>query len=94
MSCFFHLDGCEELFDAVWTNVGKRIHLGKTYTLRIVFDGMNYLAFINNEPVIYRALTDVYPKAASLSINRVGIAVNWEYGDDTGSIFQNFYVKT
>jgi hypothetical protein len=94
MSCFFHLDGCEELFDAVWTNVGKRIHLGKTYTLRIVFDGMNYLAFINNEPVIYRALTDVYPKAASLSINRVGIAVNWEWGNDTGSIFQNFMAKT
>jgi hypothetical protein len=55
---------------------------------------MNYLAFINNEPVIYRALTDVYPKAASLSINRVGIAVNWEWGNDTGSIFQNFMAKT
>jgi hypothetical protein len=93
LSCFFHLDGGDELYDAAWTNVGDRISLGVNYTLRITFDGMNYTAFINNEPVIYRALTDIYANASRLNINRVGIAVNWEWGDDTGSMFANFVAK-
>ncbi|NEO81363.1 nucleotide-binding protein [Moorena sp. SIO4G3] len=93
MSSFFYLNGFEELFDAVWTNVGKRISWGVSHRLRMIFDGMNYMIFINDEPVLYRALTDVYPDAARLRINRVGIVANWEWGNDTGSVFQNFVAK-
>ena len=93
ISSFFYLNGYEELYDAVWTNVADRVSWGKAHCLRIVFDGMRYMAFINDEPVLYRALSDVYPKAKRLSINRVGIVANWEWGNDTGSLFKNFMAK-
>ncbi|OKH23041.1 nucleotide-binding protein [Hydrococcus rivularis NIES-593] len=93
VSSFFYLDGFEELYDAVWTNVGSRIYWGVPYTLRVVFDGMHYMAFVNGEPVLYRALTDVYPDTPRLAINRVGIVANWEWGNDTGSLFDNFIAK-
>jgi hypothetical protein len=93
ISSFFYLKGFEELYDAVWTNVGSRIYWGIPYILRVVFDGMNYTAFVNDEPVLYRALTDVYPDIMPLAINRVGIVANWEWGNDTGSVFSNFVAK-
>jgi hypothetical protein len=93
ISSFFYLNGFEELFDAVWTNVGDRVMWGVSHQLRVVFDGMNYLVYVNNEPVLYRALTDVYPNTKKLSINRVGIVANWEWGNDTGSIFKNFVAR-
>jgi hypothetical protein len=93
VSSFFYLDGFEELYDAVWTNVGSRIYWGVPYTLRVVFDGMRYMAFVNGEPVLYRALTDVYPDTPRLAINRVGIVANWEWGNDTGSTFRNFVAR-
>jgi len=93
VSSFFYLNGYEELYDAVWTNVGSRIYWGIPYTFRVVFDGMNYLTYINDEPVLYRALTDVYPNTKRLVINRVGIVANWEWGNDTGSKFNNFIAK-
>ncbi len=93
ISTFFHLHGFEELYDAVWTNVGKRVRWGVPHQLRIAFDGMNYLICVNNEPVLYRALTDVYPNTTPLAINRVGIVANWEWGNDTGSIFKNFVAR-
>ncbi|WP_246259630.1 nucleotide-binding protein [Oxynema aestuarii] len=93
ISSFFHLDGFEELYDAVWTNVGKRVYWGIPYTLRVVFDGNNYLTFVNEEPVLYRALSDVYPRISRLSIHRVGIVANWEWGNDTGSYFKHFTAK-
>jgi hypothetical protein len=93
ISSFFYLNGFEEIFDAVWSNVGSKVYWGNPYTLRIVFDGMNYAAFVNGEPVLYRALTDIYPNAKRLSINRVGILANWEWGNDTGSVFNNFVAR-
>jgi hypothetical protein len=93
LSSFYHLDGGEEIFDGAWTNLGDRVTWGVKYNFRIAFDGMHYTAFINGEPVFYRALTDIYPSVSSLRINRVGIGVNWEWGDDTGSIFENFVAK-
>ncbi len=93
ISSFFYLNGFEELYDAVWTNVGDRVRWGVTHKLRMIFDGMNYMVYVNNEPVLYRALTDVYPDAVKLTINRVGIVANWEWGNDTGSIFTNFIAK-
>jgi hypothetical protein len=93
ISCFFCLNGFEELYDAVWTNVGSRVYWGVPHTLRVVFDGMHFMTYIDTEPVVYRALTDVYPDAKRLQIHQVGIVANWEWGNDTGSIFHNFVAK-
>jgi hypothetical protein len=89
-SAFFKIGGFEELYDAVWTNVGNRMHWGEPHDFRVVFDGQRFLAHINQEPVLYRALTDVYPGCKELRINRVGMVANWEWGNDTGSTFHNF----
>jgi len=93
MSSFFHLQGFEEIYDAVWTNVGRRITWGVPYRLRVACDGVHYLAYVNDEPVLLRALTDVYPKFNRLIINRVGIVANWEWGNDTGSLFKQFVAR-
>jgi hypothetical protein len=93
ISSFFHLDGFEELYDAVWTNVGRRVEWGRPYTLRVGFDGLIYTAFVDSEPVLYRSLTDVYPGISRLSIRRVGIVANWEWGNDTGSTFKRFLAR-
>jgi hypothetical protein len=93
ISCFFRIDGFEEVYDAVWSNIGKAIAFGEPYTLRVIFDGNNYTVRVNNQTVLYRALTDIYPWAKALNINRLGIVANWEWGDDTGSGFSNFSVR-
>jgi len=93
IAAFFHVDGFEELYDAVWTNVGRRIYWGMPYDFRVVFDGKRFYAFINGEPVLYRALADVYSDWDHIQINRVGILANWEWGTDTGSLFQNFIAR-
>ncbi|GAB4544785.1 MAG: hypothetical protein Tsb0014_38830 [Pleurocapsa sp.] len=92
ISCFFRIAGFEEIYDAVWSNIGRAIAFGQPYTLRVVFDGNNYTVRVNNQTVLYRALTDVYPWTAALNINRLGIVANWEWGDDTGSGFSDFNV--
>ncbi len=93
ISCFFRIAGFEEVYDAVWSNIGQAIAFGRPYTLRVVFDGNNYTVRVNHQTVLYRALSDVYPWVTALDINRLGIAVNWEWGDDTGSGFNNFIVR-
>jgi hypothetical protein len=93
ISCFFRLDGFEEIYDAVWSNIGQAIAFGQPYTLRVVFDGNNYTVQVNAQTVLYRALTDVYPWAEALQINRVGMVANWEWGNDTGSGFSEFVVS-
>ena len=75
------------------SGIGKAIAFGQPYTLRVVFDGNNYTVQVNEQTVLYRALTDVYPWANALSINRLGIVANWEWGNDTGSGFSNFMVS-
>jgi hypothetical protein len=93
IAAFFYVDGYEELYDAVWTNVGRRIYWGTPYHFRVVFDGKRFLASVNGEPVLYRALTDVYPDWESLQINRTGVVANWEWGNDTGSVFEHFIAR-
>ena len=93
ISCFFRIAGFEEIYDAVWSNIGRAIAFGQPYTLRVVFDGNHYSVRVNNQTVLYRALSDVYPWATALKINRVGIIANWEWGNDTGSGFSNFIVR-
>lgn len=90
ISSFFTSQGFEDLYDAVWTNVGGRVFWGRPYELRVVFDGNNYLVTVDGEPVLYRALTDFYPDAANLTIRRVGLVANWEWGHDTGTVFSQF----
>lgn len=94
VSSFFVVDGYEEVYDAVWTNVGRRIAWGEDYRLRVAFDGNWWQASVGDEPVLHRALTDVYPGIEPFTINRVGICNNWEYGDDTGSRFLRVLLRT
>jgi hypothetical protein len=93
ISSFFYLDAYEDLFDAVWTNVGGRIRWGVPFTLRVAFDGLNYAAYVDGEPVLYRALTDVYPDCQPLAIHRAGLVANWEWGNDSGSLFEHFIAR-
>jgi hypothetical protein len=93
VAIFPHLDGFEELYDAVWTMVSEKVYWGVPYRLRVVFDGMRLLVFVDDEPVLYRALTDFYPERGPMHVCRVGLAVNWEWGDDTGSRFASFSAR-
>jgi len=70
--------------------VGDDIRWGQPYTLRVIFDGMHYVVYLNGKMVLYRALTDIYPEATRLKVQQVGLAVNWEHGNDTGSLFRHF----
>ena len=87
VSSFLRLRGYEEVYDAVWTNVGRRITWGRRFELRTAFDGGTHTTWVDGEPVLHRRLTDVYPGASPLRINRVGLVANWEFGQDTGSRF-------
>jgi hypothetical protein len=93
VSSFFHLQGFENIYDAVWTNVGRRVWFGREVLLRLAFDGEQFLVSLDGEPVLYRRLTDVRPGCARLRVKQVGIAANWEWGDDTGSRFRNFIAR-
>ena len=77
----------------MWTNVGSRITWGKQYRFRAAFDGLNYLAFVDGEPVLSRSLLDVYPGARRLAINRVGLCANWEFQNDSGTLFHSFTAR-
>lgn len=93
VSSFFHIDGFEEIYDAVWTNVGNRVSWGEKQQFRIAFDGIHFTVYLGEEPVLYRALTDIYPQLQRLAIRRVGVVANWEWGDDTGTEFSRFVAK-
>lgn len=89
VSTFYRLGGYENMYDAVWTLV-RGVEFGRPCSVRCAFDGERFVADVNGEPALVRALTDVYPDAAPLRIERVGIVVNREWGDDTGSVLQRF----
>lgn len=93
IAIFSHLDGFEDIYDAVWSMVSQKIYWGRTHRLRVVSDGMHVLVYIDDEPVLYRALSDIYVDREPMTINRVGIVVNWEWGDDTGTSFGNFSAR-
>jgi hypothetical protein len=90
VSCFFNIRGWEDVYDAVWSNVGDHIRHGVPCRLRVVFDGMNHIAFVDDVALIFRKLTDIYSDCVPLSINKVGLVANWEWGLDTGSTFEKF----
>jgi len=89
ISTFYHLGGHEDMYDAVWTLV-PGVLWGERCTLRTVFDGERFLASTNGEPCLVRALRDVYPDTPPLRIEQVGIIVNREWGDDTGTLLHRF----
>ncbi|MGF1492416.1 MAG: nucleotide-binding protein [Microcoleaceae cyanobacterium] len=94
VSCFFCIDGYEDLHSAVWANTDDRIQWGVPVSFRVCFDGMHYQAILEGEPIIYRALTDIFPKIEPLAIRRVGIIANWEWGGgDMGSQFNHFVAR-
>jgi len=94
IALFTKRHGFEELYDAVWTMLWDLVDWGKPFRLRIAFDGNRFIIFIDDEPVLQRALTDLYPDDPPMTIMRVGLAVNWEWGDDTGSVFEAFTARS
>ncbi len=94
MAAFFRKDGFEELYDAVWSNLGTRMHWGEPHEFRATFDGQEFAAYINGEPVLCRSLADVYPRCKRFEVNQVGLVSNWEWGNDTGSKFERFIGRT
>ena len=93
ISSFLTVDGFEDVFDAVWVNVGPRIRWGRPYTLRVRFDGMTFAASVDDDLVLFRRLDDIYPGVDRLRIRRVGLVANWEWGLDTGSRFERFQAR-
>lgn len=93
LSLFFRLDGRERMYDAVWTNVGRRVRWGKTSVVRACFDGSHLVAWLDGEPVLWRRISDIRPGIAPLRINRVGLVANREWGDDTGTVFHSFTAR-
>ncbi len=90
LSSFFHFRGFEDTYDAVWSNIGRRAWYGEQVRLRVAFDGRQFLAELDGQPVLYRRLTDFYADAPPLAIREVGLVVNWEWGNDTGTVFRDF----
>lgn len=90
VSTFFRFGGYEDVYDAIWSNVGARVTCGKPLRLRLCCDGERFLVFIDDEPVLYRAFRDVYSDVGPLRVRKVGIVANWEFGTDTGSAFERF----
>jgi hypothetical protein len=93
IALFTKRHGFEELYDAVWTMVWNDVDWGKPFRLRIAFDGERFAVYLDGRPILQRALTDIYPDDPPLRIARVGLAVNWEWGEDTGSRFQDFKAR-
>ncbi len=93
VSSFYCMDGFEDVFSAVWTNVGERITWGRRHELGVAFDGRKFVARLDGEAVLFRALSDVWPRWTDLRIHAVGIAVNWEWGNDTGSRLHCFEAR-
>lgn len=94
ISTFFKFEGYEDVYDAVWANVAERVRYGCPLRLRLCSDGERYLVFINDEAVLYRAFRDVYADVKPLRINKVGLLANWEFGTDTGSVFEQCRIRT
>jgi hypothetical protein len=93
VSMFFSSEGHDRTANAIWTNIGRAVTWGVRSTLRVASDGEHVLVRLDGEPVLYRRLRDLYPTAPRLSIARVGLAVNREWGDDTGTTFFDFVAR-
>jgi hypothetical protein len=93
VSLFCCTEGHEREANAVWSNVGRRASWGLRSTLRVASDGDHLTVRLDGQPVLHRRIRDLYPWASRLSITRVGLAVNREWGDDTGTTFFDFRAR-
>ncbi|PZF79911.1 oxidoreductase [Jiangella anatolica] len=93
LSSFYRIGGHEDMYDAVWTLTADMFRWGDPCTLNLRFDGERLVASIDGRPTLYRAITDVYPDAGRLTVNRVGLVANEEWGDDTGTVFHRFTAR-
>ncbi len=94
ISSFYCFDGFEDIYDAVWTNVGSAIRWGVPYGLRVLCDGARFTAYVAGRAALHRAFGDVHRRVTSLTLRRVGIVTNWEWGNDTGSVFESFVARS
>jgi hypothetical protein len=92
-SAFFNFNGFEDVYDAVWSNVGELIEWATPFRLGLRCDGQRFVVSVDDEPVLFRAFADVYPAFDSLRLRRVGIVANWEWGHDTGSAIRSFVAR-
>ena len=93
VSAFRRVDGFEDVYDAVWANVGSRITWGCPHTLAVGFDATGFAAYLDGVAVLARDFHDVYPRADPLRVRAVGVCLNWEFGDDTGSRFTRLVAR-
>ncbi len=84
--------GYEDSYDMIWSHVPDLLYHGVPVRLRAVCDGERFQVYLDDEPVLYRALRDIYPGADRLYIHRVGLALSG-YGEDTGSIFRTWIAR-
>lgn len=95
ISMFARLCGRERPLDhdAAWTNVGARVRHGAPSRLRLVTDGAHVVAALDGRTVLARRLSDLRADAERIRVRAVGLASNWEWGDDTGSAFGDFVAR-
>lgn len=93
ISTFFVVDGFDDIYSAVWTNVGDRVSWGRRFALDVTIQGELIFITLNDEPVLWRRMTDVYPRRGPLRVHRIGLASNWEWGLDTGTTFHSFIAR-
>lgn len=84
--------GYEDPYDLIWSRVPDLLYHGVPVRLRVICDGERFQVYLDDEPVLYRALSDIYPGADRLYIRRVGLALSG-YGEDTGSIFRSWIAR-
>lgn len=93
VSTFLRLDGGEEIFDAVWVNVGAALDWTTPFVLRLQTDGDFYRVMLDGHTVVSRSISDQTRLVPRIEMTHVGIVANWEWGLDTGSLFRRFTVR-
>ncbi|MPY94892.1 MAG: hypothetical protein GEV08_18075 [Acidimicrobiia bacterium] len=93
VSLFLRSAGQEREANALWVNVGRAVTWGRRCRLGAASDGEHVMVRLDGEPVLYRRVSDVYDGADRLRIERVGLALNREWGDDTGTTFLAFLAR-
>jgi hypothetical protein len=73
--------------------VADAVTWAQPFRFRVVFDGNWFVILLENEPVMERALSDIYRQDPPLRITQVGLATNGEWGEDTGSVFEWFTAR-
>lgn len=89
---YLRFAGYEDPRRAVWAWIPRPRGSGVGLRLRAVCDGHRFLAYLDGEPVLYRALADIYPGALALELRRVGLGLSG-HGEDDGSVFRAWVAR-